>query len=217
MERVIGTATLYLGDCRDILPTLEKVDAVVTDPPYGLNIAAHPVRGRHEKMKWDDSPIASSDVRALIDAADNAIIWGGNYFDLPPSKSFLIWDKCQPHDFTLAMCEQAWTNLNKPAKMFRKSPRAGGNVHPTQKPVSLMEWCVRHLPSEALVILDPYMGSGTTGVAAVQMGRKFIGIEREQKYFDIACERIEVAQMQGSMFAAPVAKIEPMDQVGLAL
>lgn len=98
------------------------------------------------------------------------------------------------------MAEMAWTNLNKPAKIHRQSVTSYQKDHPTQKPVELMKWCISHLPEGSNTILDPFMGSGTTGVAAVQMGRKFIGIEREPKYFDIACKRIEDAQRQGDMF-----------------
>lgn len=207
MTRVetIGKATLYLGDCREILPTLGKVDAVVTDPPYGIGIAANPVRQAHEKMDWDNSVPPPELIDAMVDAAPHAIIWGGNYFALPPAQCFLIWDKMQPHDFSLAMAEIAWTNIKKPAKMFRLSVTSYAKEHPTQKPDALMKWCIGHLPDPAHSILDPFMGSGTTGVAAVQMGRKFIGIEREPKYFDIACKRIEDAQRQGDMFIGAAA------------
>lgn len=196
----IGSATLYLGDCRDILPMIDKVDAVVTDPPYGIGIAKNPVRQKHEKMDWDNDVPEKSLIDFSVSIARHSIVWGGNYFDLPPSKNFLIWDKLQPHDFSLAMAEMAWTNLNKPAKIHRQPVTSYQKDHPTQKPTELMKWCISHLPEGSNTILDPFMGSGTTGVAAVQMGRKFIGIEREPKYFDIACKRIEDAQRQGDMF-----------------
>lgn len=149
----IGDATLYLGDCMEILPTLGKVDAVITDPPYGIGIAANPVRQMHEKLDWDASVPAEGLMQAILAAAPMHCIWGGNYFDLPPSQCFYVWDKGQPENFSLAMCER------------------------------------------------PFMGSGTTGVAALQRGRAFIGIEREPKYFDIACRRIEQAANQGQLFA----------------
>ena len=192
---VIGRAKLYLGDCRDILPTLPKVDAVVTDPPYGINIAANPVRQKHEKLDWDAAPPSDEVIAQCIAAGEKAIVWGGNYFRLPPTQRILVWDKLQPADFSLAMLEMAWTNLTGPAKMHKQSVTSYAKEHPTQKPDGLMKWCVGFLP-DAQTILDPFMGSGTTGVAAVQMGRDFIGIEREPKYFDIACKRIEDAQRQ---------------------
>ena len=196
----IGNATLYLGDCRDILPTLPKVDAVITDPPYGIGIASNPVRQMHEKLDWDAAAPDDGVLDAIVDAGAVAVVWGGNYFNLPPSQCFFVWDKVQPQDFSLAMCEQAWTNKKGPAKLYRQSVLSYRKEHPTQKPVELMKWCIAQCTDNPQTILDPFMGSGTTGVAAVQMGRKFIGIEREPSYFDIACRRIEDAQRQGRLF-----------------
>ena len=198
IETLAEGVTLYLGDCREILPTLPKVDAVVTDPPYGIGIAANPVRQRHERKEWDNAPPCGEVFELIRAKSDNQIIWGGNYFDLPPSQGFLIWDKKQPEDFSLAMCEMAWLSKKQPAKIWRQSVLSYEKNHPTQKPVPLMEWCIRVL--NARTILDPFMGSGTTGVAAVKLGRQFIGIEIEPKYFDIACKRISDALKQPDMF-----------------
>ena len=206
----IGGATLYLGDCREILPTLGKVDAVVTDPPYGIGIAANPVRQMHEKSDWD-AAAPGQEVFDLIRAASREqIIWGGNYFGLPPSQGFLVWDKKQPQDFTLSMCEMAWMSKQQPAKLWRQSVLSYEKSHPTQKPVPLIEWCLDFLP-DANTILDPFMGSGTTGVACAKLGRKFIGIEIEPKYFDIACRRIEEAYKQPRLFAEPIAAPKQME------
>lgn len=197
----ICDATLYLGDCREVLPTLGNIDAVVTDPPYGIGAgqmslgkwrtAAMP-KGDWDKAAPDLAPIHALDVPAII--------WGGNYFPLPPSRSFLIWNKgngFKGRDF--AECEQAWCSFDGNARVFDFDPLARGEYrdkqHPTQKPVELMKWCLGFMPA-ARTILDPYMGSGTTGVACVKLGRKFIGIEIEPKYFDIACRRIEEAARQ---------------------
>ena len=207
MSRVetIGRATLYLGDCRDILPTLGKVDAVVTDPPYGIRADENPVRGsqKHEKLGWDTERPPPEVFAQILAAAPHAVIWGGNYFAdlLPPTMRWLVWDKMQG-DFSLADCEFAWTSEQKAARIFRYSRGAAlqdGKEHPTQKPIALMKWCIDMLP-KANSVLDCFLGSGTTGVAAVQMGRDFIGIEREERYFDIACRRIEQAQRQGDLF-----------------
>ncbi len=203
----IGNAVLYLGDCREILPTLAPCDLILTDPPYGIGIAANPVRQAHERMEWDAEAPAAWLFGLMQEKAKHLIVWGGNYFPLPPSQTFLVWDKMQPENFSLAMCEQAWCSFKKPAKMHRLSVTSYEKEHPTQKPVRLMEWCIDHAP-EAETICDPYMGSGTTGVAAVKMGRAFVGIEREPKYFDIACKRIEDAQRQTSMFEQPAMKAE---------
>lgn len=208
MSRVerIGDATLYLGDCMEILPTLKGVDAVVTDPPYGIGIAANPVRQMHEKLDWDASVPSADLMGAVLAAAPLHVIWGGNYFDLPPSQCFYIWDKVQPENFSLAMCEQTWVSKKAPAKLYRQSVLSYRKEHPTQKPVELMEWCIEQIGGDALLILDPFMGSGTTGVAAVNRSRAFIGIEREPKYFDIACRRIEQAYKQRPLFEAEPAK-----------
>jgi DNA modification methylase len=205
----IGDATLYLGDCLEILPTLEKVDAVVTDPPYGINYA----RDRNSQANgWVDYPAGGWDrerpSREAFDfmraASFDQIIWGGNYFTdyLPPTMRWLVWDKGQ-RSFSLADCEFAWTSQAKAARIFnysRGKALQDGKEHAAQKPVALMNWCLGFLP-DAQTILDPFMGSGTTGVACANLGRKFIGIEIEPKYFDIACERIAAAYAQMRLFA----------------
>ena len=209
----IGDATLYLGDCREILPTLPKVDAVVTDPPYGININASSrlsVSRGFGGETWDDEPIDAALIASLMDAGRQQIIWGGNYFELPPTRCFLIWDKNNAgRDF--ADVEMAWTNIDAVARrlMFRPMNMDGGKQHPTQKPVEVMKWCLDHI--EGAAVMDPFMGSGSTGVACVKRGFRFIGIEREARYFDIACRRIEQAYAQPDFFVeAPKPKAEQM-------
>lgn len=207
----IGAATLYLGDCRDILPTLGKVDAVVTDPPYGLGDKWQGGGGGKSSWAFDPSEAKAWDgqtvdgVLGLTDLAETVIIWGGNYYALPPMRCWLIWDKKQNDEWTTGQAELAWTNIDKPIRTFRfaqcEQASEGPKLHPTQKPLALMKWCFKWF--EGQVALDPFMGSGTTGVAAVQMQRQFIGIERDERYFDIACKRIEDAQRQGSLFTHP--------------
>ena len=202
-KEVIGNATLYLGDCMEILPTLKPVDAVVTDPPYGIGFGAKHTKWSANRGvvlgEWDEN---IPDVHCLLDIADEVVIWGGDRFSLPVSRRWLTWVKPDAPP-TFASTEFAWTNKNRPARYIIHSisqtnqERVG---HPTQKPIRVMEWSLSFIPDEAEVILDPFMGSGTTGVACMNLGRKFIGIEIEPKYFDIACERIENAQRQQRLF-----------------
>jgi DNA modification methylase len=203
----IGRAKLYLGDCRDILPTLPKVDAVVTDPPYGIGEAAGKAKTRgklavakdYGNDAWDNAPVAD-DLLALVRAAGRwNVIFGGNYYDCPAAKCWLVWDKVNG-DNDFADCELAWTNLPKAVRCIRylwngmlRERGAQRGDHPTQKPLEVMKWAIGHVPEPAQTILDPFMGSGTTGVAAIQMGRSFIGIEREERYFEAACRRIREA------------------------
>ncbi len=183
---------------------------MVTDPPYGIGEAAgkNASRGNLAVAKdfgdarWDDKPISDELMLAIRSAGTNSIIFGGNYYTMPPSSCWLVWDKING-DNDFADCELAWTNLDKAVRrikfMWNGMLRANGEArgdHPTQKPIGVMEWCIGHLPKTAETILDPFMGSGTTGVACMNLGRKFIGIELEPKYFDIACERIDQAQRQ---------------------
>jgi site-specific DNA-methyltransferase (adenine-specific) len=200
---IIGNATLYLGDCRDILPTLGKVDAVVTDPPYGINITKSNrlavSRGMGGKS-WDNETPEANFLAEIVRMTKQAIIWGGNYFSLPATRCILVWDK-QNDGRDFADLEMAWTNIDAVARIFRMRPQSmdGGKVHPTQKPIDLMKWCINKLDNPQ-TILDPFGGSGSTAVASVLMGRKAIYIERDTDYFDIACKRIEDAQRQGDMF-----------------
>jgi site-specific DNA-methyltransferase (adenine-specific) len=182
--------TLYCGDCREIVQGLGKFDLLLTDPPYGIGIAANPVRQKHTKMKWDESPVDDRTILLMLATADKTIVWGGNYFGLPPHQCFLAWDKMQPENFSLAMLEQAWTNLKGPAKMFRKSVTSYAKQHPTQKPIELMTWCITLAGDNVKTILDPFAGSGTTGVAAKLLNRKCTLIEKEEKYCEIAARRL---------------------------
>ena len=209
----IGDATLYLGDCLEILPTLGKVDAVVTDPPYGIGYRhgeyrgnkAGPIVGANERIVGDDSPFDPDPLLRF----PFKILWGGNiYRDRLPAGGWLIWDKRDGMGSNdQADAEIAWTDAIHTVRLYhhlwngmlRATERTGSRVHPTQKPVALMEWCLGFVP-DAQIILDSYMGSGTTGVACANLGRKFIGIEIEEKYFDIACRRIADAYKQPRLF-----------------
>jgi len=208
----IGDTTLYLGDCLEIQPQLQHIDAVITDPPYGISYKS-PIgkgqyeRGDYEVLHGDTEPF---DPLPWIDYPE-VVMFGANHFadKLPTSACWLVWDKRDGMTSNNnSDCELAWKRTGGSARLIRHmwngmlkdSERNHRRVHPTQKPVVVMEWVI-DLCGSPQTILDPYMGSGTTGVAAANLGRKFIGIEIERKYFDIACERIEAAYAQGRLFA----------------
>lgn len=207
----IGDAVLYCGDCRDIMPEI-SADTLITDPPYGIGESAGKNASRsnlavakdYGNDDWDDQTQDAA-VSAAIELTKEAVVFGGNYYNLAPTPCWLVWDKDNgANDF--ADAELAWTNLDKAVRlkrymwngMLRANNEKRGD-HPTQKPIGVMEWAVSFTKGET--VLDPFMGFGTTGVACARMGRKFIGIEIERKYFDIACERIEAAYAQGRLFA----------------
>lgn len=219
----IGRATLYLGDCSEILPSLGQFDACVTDPPYGIGADetassagkqnANRIEGLSNASKgwrdygessWDRDRPPAATFDAIRKCSKHQIIWGGNYFTdyLPPTMQWLVWDKGQ-RDFSLADFEMAWSSQNNAARIFdlaRAVALQDGKFHPTQKPLLLMKWCIDILPKNVMTIVDPFMGSGTTGRAALDMGRTFVGIEREVTYFDKVCKRLEEAQKQGGLF-----------------
>ncbi len=198
---VIGNAELWHGDCREVLPLLPKHDLLLTDPPYGIGFGA-----KHTKWSanrdvhlgnWDEE---IPDIEPILECAGDAIVWGGERFALPIRRRWLTWVKPDAAP-TFASTEFAWTSQDKPARHYVYAVGAVNQErvgHPTQKPLALMLWCLGFVPASRTV-LDPFMGSGTTGVACAQLGKAFTGIERERKYFDIACERIARAQAQGTL------------------
>ena len=226
-KEVIGDATLYLGDCRGILPTLGKVDAVVTDPPYGIALntngtrfsgGAATSRARRGVGKDYGAPIHDDDrdfdpTPFLL--GDEQIIWGWNNFpNRLPKGACLIWIKRMDAAFGsfLSDAETAWFSRGHGVYCFRDMTmmaEAKTREHPTQKPVPLLTWCIEK--TRGHTILDPFMGSGTTGVACVKLGRRFVGIEIDSGYFDIACRRIEAAYAQPDMFVSePAPKPEQL-------
>lgn len=198
---------LRLGDCLEILPTLIGVDCLVTDPPYGIgrdgqkkSTGTHGGRKAYEFMSWDSERPSKDVFDLMMRVTEKHIIWGGNYFAdlLPATSKWLVWDKGQR--INQSDGELAWTSFDGALRIFtlnRVALMTDGAVHPTQKPVSLMKWCIEAAKLEAgATILDPFMGSGSTGVAAVQLGFNFIGIEKNPEYFAIAESRIQEAQQQ---------------------
>ncbi len=217
---------IFLADCREVIPTLPKVDLVLTDPPYGIGFdrentsmscgmrvdgsfrvynswkSARP-KG-YETKDWDQHKISTDAIDLIFKAADAQIIWGGNYYHFPISGGWLVWDK-QVTMTSLSKCELAWSSVSEHIEIFRylwagyRKEIPEERYHPTQKPLSLMKWCLS-LPSTRgfRTILDPFMGVGTTLVAAKDLGLKAIGIEIEEKYAEIAANRLR----QGVLFGA---------------
>lgn len=223
-EETIGDCRLILGDCLEIMPTLEPMDALLTDPPYGIK--AHngfdgfggmgtPIARRQYDGQWDNDRPSKVYFDAMLSSANTHIIWGGNYFTdlLPVSRKWLFWDKCQTMP-TYSDGELAWTSIpgvatkriiyNNNGLMAKEKDR----VHPTQKPVGVMKWCINQLPDSTQTVFDPFFGSGTTLVACAHMGLKGIGIEIDEKFFDIACKRIEEAYKQPRLFSETPQKIK---------
>ena len=213
MKVEIGNATLYLGDCSDILPTLDKVDAVITDPPFGMNFQSNFRIEKHLKIANDQSAeVAIKVISWCLENAKHSVYAFGrwdNLYEYPKPKSLVTWVKNNwsmgdlQHEharqtevaFFYAL-ENHFFPKQRPSDVI-EWPRTNNDFHPTEKPVGLM---CKFIEWTSGAILDPFMGSGTTGVASIQMGRKFIGIEREPKYFEIACKRIEQAVAQPQLF-----------------
>lgn len=243
-KEVFHGATLYCGDCRDIVPGIGPVDAVVTDPPYGQNLnvnvdavgkarrsidrrsgrVSQPAGTAYPAFAGDNQPF---DPAWLVAISDRAIIWGAHRFaDRLPEGGWLVWDKLPTGKIKdQGDGEAAWTSRPGPMRIFRllwdglcvgagaRSVDVGPGlrrVHPAQKPIAVMEWCLSFLPG-ARTILDPYMGSGSTGVACLRTGRRFIGIEMVPAYFDAACRRIEAANRSPPLFDPLPPAEDPAD------
>ncbi len=190
-----GGITIYHGDCREILPNLPKLDLVCTDPPYGAGYASNPILGKnrasvpHIPQAWDGKTFTG--IELVISAGRWAIIWGGNYYDLPPSRCWLVWHKPDALP-SMAQLEMAWVSRDGNAKHLSWTVAATNRErvgHPTQKPEAVMRWSISNFP-EANTIIDPFAGSGTTLVAAKNLGKVAIGIEIEEKYCEIAAKRL---------------------------
>jgi DNA modification methylase len=217
---------LYCGDCLTILPELEpgSVDAVVTDPPYGIGKRLVLGGAGHSFDSlvlsgadvWDKKPSRET-LQLLLSFGTVQIIWGGNFFELPPCDMPLCWDKVRPNQKNLSDWEYAWTSLVGRARKFAYCANGGfvakeDRQHPTQKPVAVMEWCLGFTPTSGTVA-DPYMGSGTTGVACLRTGRRFIGIEISEEYCEIAANRLRKERDRTILFD----RVEKPRQRNLAL
>jgi site-specific DNA-methyltransferase (adenine-specific) len=176
-------------------------DLAIVDPPYGIGISSNPVRQQHAKKDWDNAIPTKEYFDELFRVSKNQIIWGGNYFDLPPTQGFFIWDKKQPHDFSLAMCEMAWSSLQKPAKMWSLSVLKERNkIHRTQKPVELYEWLLMNNAKEGFEILDTHLGGGSIALACHNLKYNLTACEIDADYYNAAMKRLKQHQQQLTMF-----------------
>lgn len=173
-------------------------DLAIVDPLYGIGISKNPIRQMHKKKNWDNEIPSKQYFDELFRVSKNQIIWGGNYFDLPPSQGFYIWDKKQPENFSLAMCEYAWSSIQKPAKIWSLSVMKEQNkIHPTQKPIELYEWLIMRNCEKGYKILDTHLGSGSIAIAIdiinkrEQLNLQFVGCELDADYYNKAIERIK--------------------------
>jgi DNA modification methylase len=224
VEHLSDRVTCYFGDCTEILPTLPKADAIITDPPYGIGRDngfggfggfGEPIARTEYEGEWDAERPSKQQFDLIIQKGELLIIFGGNFFAdcLPVGKHWIVWDKLNTMP-TFGDCELIWTNVKRNSiKKFTHEyngliGKEDKRDHATQKPLDLMGRIVRDYTKENQTILDPFMGSGTTGVAALNLGRKFIGIEIDRKYFDISCKRISAALKQTDLFVdkTPSAK-----------
>jgi len=220
-EFLNGQIVLFNGDCLDVMRDLKdgEIDLVLTDPPYGGACNAG-VGGRFEKYEikatrtggtwankyeskvkhWDIAP-EQEIFDEIFRISKEQIIWGGNYFSLPPTRCFLIWKKLTiSENFSMAMAEYAWTSFNMNAKLFEYQPQDKERFHPTQKPIPLMSWCLNNYSQENDLIFDGFLGSGTTAIACIRTKRRLIGCELDNEYFDKMCKRIEEELRQGNLF-----------------
>lgn len=211
-----GRVTLYHADCRDVMPALARADAIITDPPYGISFAAQPTKWQRLAGKqaeaWDNATVPDV-VLALPALAPLCVVRGGNYYPLPCTRGWLMWRKPDAPP-SMAHGELAWSNVDQNLRVIDWSISATNAErvgHPTQKPVRVMSWSMEQVNvPEGATILDPFTGSGTTAIACLRTGRRFIGIEKEAAHFTTARERIERELAQGDLFTDGKNAAQPL-------
>jgi site-specific DNA-methyltransferase (adenine-specific) len=202
----IGKATLHNVDCMEYMKSLpdNAFDLAIVDPPYGIDINSSGRLGHYggKDKKWDSETPKQEYFDELFRISKNQIIWGANYFNMPPTRCFLIWDKQQPETVSFASCEYAWTNFDKSAKTYYQRPQNADieRIHPTQKPVKLYEWLLTNYANKGDKILDTHLGSGSHAIACNNLGFEMVGCELDTDYFNAACKRIKQETAQERLF-----------------
>lgn len=215
----IGDATLILADCMDVMRDMpdKAYSLAIIDPPYGIGEKFR--GGKSGKMQfnevvekgWDAVP-KQEYFNELFRVSNNQIIWGGNYFELLPSRCWIIWDKLISEDFSLSMAEVAWTSFDEITKIFRMAtPKDGTKIHPTQKPVALYKWLLSRYAKPGDTILDTHGGSGSSVIACMDSGHSITWIEKDEDYFNAALKRIEIAYQQPRLFDEPKPQPKPQE------
>ena len=197
-------------------------DLAIVDPPYGIGVNKMQLGNGKRKIyrgkdDWDKEPPSEEYFKELFRVSKNQIIWGGNYFKLPPTRCFLIWDKQLPEGFSFASCEFAWTSYDLSAKTFYKRPQGqdGGNrIHPTQKPVALYKWLLTNYAKPGDLILDTHVGSASSLIACHDLGFSAVGFEIDEEYYRISLERLQKHQRQ-IRFDLPEPEPDKLEQMVL--
>lgn len=205
VEKITDKITLYNCDCMEYMKNIpdKYYDLAIVDPPYGIGISSNPIRQSHKRKQWDESIPQKKYFEELFRISKNQIVWGGNYFIeyLRNTQNFIIWDKKQPEQFSLAMCELGWTSFKSPAKIYRKSVLEERNkIHPTQKPVKLYEWILKNYAKSTDKILDTHFGSCSIGIACHNFGCSLDACELDEEYFDNAFKRVRTHVRQLDLF-----------------
>ena len=205
----MSTITMIHGDCERYMDGLEEnaFDLAIVDPPYGIGMTANRGQRKNTGKKrvikhWDTERPPKKYFNKILKISNNQIIWGGNYFELPPTRCFVIWDKMTSPDFSFAMCELAWTSFDKVAKIFRKtiSVESQKRFHPTQKPVQLYKWLLQNYAKENDTIFDSHGGSGSICIACIDLGFDLVWIEKDKDYYNSAVARVKKHNAQLDMF-----------------
>jgi len=202
----IGNCELHNIDCMQLMNKYPDnyFDLAIVDPPYGIDINSSGRLGHYggKNKKWDNEPPKQEYFDELYRVSKNQIIWGANYFNMPPTRCFIIWDKEQPESVSFASCEYAWTNFNKSAKTYYQRPQNADieRIHPTQKPVKLYEWLLTNYADKGNKILDTHLGSGSHAIACNNLGFSLVASELDEDYFNASVNRITLETSQERLF-----------------
>ena len=201
-----GSLDLHLADCMDLMAKYPDghFDLAVVDPPYGIGMASNPIRQAHAKKAWDATAPGAEYFAELRRVSKDQIVWGANHFieRLPiNSPCWIIWDKQQPHDFSLAAGELAWTSFSSPCKKYVARPMQDGRIHPTQKPVGLYDWIFANYATAGMRVLDTHLGSGSIAIAAYYAGINLTACEIDADYYEAAKARIARETSQAQLFS----------------